>query len=104
MRRQAVRQRGSLADGPLHDVREFGGMGGGENEPLRRTRMLFPVGFPAENPDCGVRVRNVSIAFPYRSHLADGFLITRGMPPDLALRIFQSIAAQVHQARTIVGI
>jgi hypothetical protein len=101
---QALGEWGSYADSPLDDVGEFGGMGGREDEALGGFGMFLAVGFPGMDAHRRVGVGDVAVAVPDSVHFVKGFFVRSSVTPDFLADIFNAIAAEVEEAREIVGI
>lgn len=101
---EAFGERRGLANGFFHDVGEFGGVGGRQNEALGIFGVFLAVGFPGVDADSGVRVGDVAIAIPDSMHFVESFLVGGAVSPNLLTNIFKAIAAEIEQAWKIVGI
>lgn len=97
-------ERGSLPNGFLDDIGEFGRVRCCENEPLRRLRVLFAESLPGMNADGSVWIRDIAVAIPDRVHFLEGLLVGGAVSPNFLAYIFETVAAKVEKTRKIVGI
>lgn len=104
MEGQAFGEWRSLADGFLDHVSEFGGVGSGEDQALRRFRMSFAEGAPGVYANGGMGIGDVAAALPDRVHFLESFSVGCAVAPDFLANVFDAVAAEIEETREIVGI
>ena len=66
--------------------------------------MLLAIGFPGIDANGGVRIGDVAIAVPYGVHFVESFFVGGAVAPNFLANILNAIAAEIEQARKVIGI
>src|SRR5579863_961319 len=103
-RREAFGHFRLQADGARDDFRELGGMRRGQDDSLRRMRILFRETLPAEYADGGVWIEHVAVALLDVVHGAQGFLVAETAAPDVAANGLHVVGVEIDDAREVAGV